>query len=71
MCATAFHPLCAREAKLRMEVSSREDSEDVSIAIDDTLCVTGQKLFGSFIQVVPIEVSHHPGIRGLSISSIL
>lgn len=30
LCATAFHPLCAREAKLYMEVSSREDSEDVS-----------------------------------------
>jgi len=29
LCATAFHPLCAREAKLWMEVSSREDSEEV------------------------------------------
>lgn len=30
MCATAFHPLCAREAKYYMEVCSMEDSEDVS-----------------------------------------
>ncbi|CAK9262058.1 unnamed protein product [Sphagnum jensenii] len=31
LCATAFHPLCAREAKLWMEVSSREDSEEVDL----------------------------------------
>jgi hypothetical protein len=30
MCAIAFHPLCARDAKFYMEVCSMEDSEDVS-----------------------------------------
>ena len=30
MCAIAFHPLCAREAKLYMEVCSMDDTEDVS-----------------------------------------
>jgi hypothetical protein len=28
-CAVAFHPLCARGNKLRMEIASREDSEEV------------------------------------------
>lgn len=30
MCAIAFHPLCAREAKFYMEVCSMEDGEEVS-----------------------------------------
>ncbi|KAG0604949.1 hypothetical protein M758_9G021400 [Ceratodon purpureus] len=29
MCAIAFHPLCAREAKFYMEVCSMEDSDDI------------------------------------------
>lgn len=31
LCATAFHPLCARQAKLRMEVSSKEGSDDIDL----------------------------------------
>lgn len=35
-CAVAFHPLCARANKLRMEIASREDSEEVCLSLGST-----------------------------------